>query len=99
MRSKGLFIPAIFGLLLSAAAGAQPESAASSSSVSYLQNGIEVQDGSLHERITALRDDVLRIRIWRGDTPPEDASWAVLAEARHACAPVMKEEAGKQIRV
>jgi alpha-glucosidase len=97
MRSKGLFIPAIFGLLLPAAAGAQPESAASSCTVSYLQNGIEVQDGSLHERITALRDDVLRVRIWRGDTPPEDASWAVLPEARHASAPVMKEEAGEQV--
>jgi alpha-glucosidase len=97
MRSKGLFIPAIFGLLLPAAAGAQPESAASSCTVSYLQNGIEVQDGSLHERITALRDDVLRVRIWRGDTPPEDASWAVLPEARHASASVMKEEAREQV--
>jgi len=96
MRSKGLFIPAIFGLLLPAVAGAQPESAASSPSVSYLQNGIEVQDGSLHERVTALREDVLRIRIWRGDTPPEDASWAVLPEARHASAPVIKEETGEQ---
>jgi alpha-glucosidase len=97
MRSKGLFIPAIFGLLLPAVAGAQPESAASSSSVSYLQNGIEVQNGPLHERITALRDDVLRVRIWRGDTPPEDASWAVLPEARHASASVVKEEAAEQL--
>lgn len=97
MRPKGLLIAAVFGLLSSAAAWAQPESAASSASVSYLQNGIEVQVSSLHERITALRDDVLRIRVWQGNVPPEDASWAVLPEARHASVPVTKEEAGEQI--
>jgi alpha-glucosidase len=56
-----------------------------------LPNGIEVRVNDLHERILALRDDVLRIVVWRGQVPPEDASWAVLAGARQASAPVTGE--------
>jgi alpha-glucosidase len=51
-------------------------------SASALGNGMEVRAGDLRERVIALRDDVLRIRAWRGSTQPEDASWAVLPEAR-----------------
>ncbi len=32
-----------------------------------------VGPGTLHQRVTALRDDVLRITIWRGNSAPEDA--------------------------
>jgi alpha-glucosidase len=32
--------------------------------------------------VTALRDDVLRVRLWKGGNVPEDASWAVLPAAR-----------------
>ncbi|MFZ1941275.1 MAG: TIM-barrel domain-containing protein [Terracidiphilus sp.] len=94
MRSKGLFLAAMFGLFLSAAAWAQskPEPAASNSTASNLRNGVEIENASLHEEITALRDDVLRIRVWRGETPPEDASWAVLQETRHASVPVISDE-------
>lgn len=49
---------------------------------SSLPNGIEISDGSAREVITALRDDVLRVRIVRQGAMPEDASWAVLAQAR-----------------
>ncbi|HVZ83485.1 MAG TPA: TIM-barrel domain-containing protein [Terracidiphilus sp.] len=35
-------------------------------------------------RITALRDTVIRIRVSASQTLPEDASWAVLPEARHS---------------
>lgn len=52
--------------------------------ISALPNGVEVRSGDMHESVTALRNDVLRVRIWRGENPPEDASWAVLADARHA---------------
>ena len=54
------------------------------SSFSALPNGVEVSDGVASEEITALREDVLRIRIVRQRPMPEDASWAVLAEARHS---------------
>ena len=49
-----------------------------------LPNGIEVQAGDLREKIVALRDDVLRISVARGGSVVEDASWAVLASARHS---------------
>lgn len=49
---------------------------------SSLRDGIEISDGPAHEVITALRDDVLRVRMTRQGAMPEDASWAVLTEAR-----------------
>lgn len=56
-----------------------------------LPNGIEVRDGEAREQITALRGDVLRIRVARIAALPEDASWAVLAEARHSSINVTPE--------
>ncbi|QNI33566.1 DUF5110 domain-containing protein [Alloacidobacterium dinghuense] len=56
-----------------------------------LPNGIEVRDGEALEEIVALRDDILRVRISRNDKLPEDASWAVLPEARHSSVSVAPE--------
>ena len=42
-------------------------------------------------QVNALRDDVLRVRMWKGDAVPEDASWAVLADARTSSVPVTAE--------
>src|SRR3982074_911162 len=47
-----------------------------------LRDGIEIQAGTASLRITALRDDILRIRVAPGGALPEDASWAVLPGAR-----------------
>ncbi len=58
--------------------------------VTPLPNGIELHDGALIIRITALRDDVVRIRAGKGALP-EDASWAVLPEARSATTVVTQE--------
>ena len=44
--------------------------------------------------VTALRHDVLRVRIGVRDTLPEDASWAVLPESRAARAAVQHEPCG-----
>src|SRR6478736_5299661 len=46
-----------------------------------LPDGLEVQAGAAVIRITALRDDIIRVRI-APDALPEDASWAVVPEAR-----------------
>src|SRR5579864_4486250 len=46
-----------------------------------LPDGIEVQAGAAIIRIIALRDDIIRVRI-APDALPEDASWAVVPEAR-----------------
>ncbi len=56
-----------------------------------LSNGIEVQAGEFRERVVALRDDVLRITFAHGGAFPEDASWAVLPNARHSTVPVTVE--------
>jgi alpha-glucosidase len=58
---------------------------------SALPNGMEIRDGDASEEITALRDDVLRIRIVRKKPMPEDASWAVLAETRRSSVAVMPD--------
>src|SRR5215469_14774033 len=47
-----------------------------------LQDGLQIQAGPTALRITALRDDIIRVRISPSPTLPEDASWAVLAESR-----------------
>ncbi len=44
-------------------------------------DGIEVRSGSLHLAVTALADDIVRVRIARGAFG-EDSSWAVPAEMR-----------------
>ena len=56
-----------------------------------LPDGIELHDGLATMRITALRDDVLRIRASRTAVLPEDASWAVLPEARAAAIAVAQD--------
>ncbi|HTS06089.1 MAG TPA: TIM-barrel domain-containing protein [Candidatus Eisenbacteria bacterium] len=47
-----------------------------------LHDGIQIQAGTATMRITAVRDDIIRIRLSPDSTLPEDASWAVLADAR-----------------
>jgi alpha-glucosidase len=64
---------------------------------SPLSNGIELHDGSMTIRITALRDDVLRLRASRNETLPEDASWAVLSEARTASVTVTQDAMEKSV--
>jgi len=55
---------------------------------SSLPSSLEVQSGDAREQITALRDDLLRIRIAPDGKMPEDASWAVSVENRHSSVPV-----------
>ena len=50
-------------------------------SAKNLPNGIEIQAASATLRITALRDDIIRVRISPGALP-EDESWAVLPGPR-----------------
>ncbi|MGA8043625.1 MAG: TIM-barrel domain-containing protein [Terracidiphilus sp.] len=49
-----------------------------------LPNGLELRSGSAIVQITALRDDVVRMRVGPAGRLPEDASWAVLPAARTA---------------
>ena len=47
-----------------------------------LPEGLEVRAGEATLRVTALREDLLRIRMAPGAALPEDASWAVSREVR-----------------
>jgi len=49
-----------------------------------IANGIEIHSGPAVLQITALRDDVLRLRVGPAGQLPEDTSWAVLPAARTA---------------
>ncbi len=55
--------------------------------VTAIADGVTLQ-------VTALRQDVLRVRMWKGDAIPEDASWAVLSSARTSSVPVTNEVRG-----
>jgi alpha-glucosidase len=57
-------------------------------------NGIEIHSGTGIMAITALRDDVLRIRFGPDGQLPEDASWAILPAARIATASVTPTPTG-----
>jgi alpha-glucosidase len=60
-----------------------------------LPNGIEIRVGSGPSaalmQVTAVRDDLLRVRVGAKGTLPEDASWAVGADARSAKVAVKAE--------
>jgi alpha-glucosidase len=70
---------------------ASPRPSIAAATLSALPNGIDVQSGDQHERIVALRDDVLRVTVARAGAWPEDASWAVLQGARKSAVPVAIE--------
>jgi alpha-glucosidase len=57
-----------------------------------LENGIEIRSGEAIMQIKALREDVLRVRVGRDGDLPEDASWAVLPEARSRSLSVSAED-------
>jgi alpha-glucosidase len=57
-----------------------------------LENGIEIRSGDGIMQITALRENVLRVRVGPQGILPEDASWAVLPDARSSRAQVSVEE-------
>ena len=56
------------------------------------QNGVEVKVGKALISVTALREDVLRVRIGPQGTLPPDESWAALPESRHAAAQIWPAE-------
>jgi len=92
MRFIRPFLATLIAVLGSAPLWAQSAPVPSVFGSFPLPNGVILNCREQHEQITALRDDTLRIRVWRGNTPPEDASWAVLAAARHASVAVTPED-------
>jgi len=62
--------------------------AVSAHSIEILSNGIRARSNGVTLEVTALRDDVLRIREAHSPELPEDASWAVLPSARRSSVPI-----------
>jgi alpha-glucosidase len=67
---------------------------ASAQQIAPAPNGITASAYGVTLQVNALRNDVLRVRMWKGDAIPEDASWAVLPEARTSAVPVSPEAHG-----
>jgi alpha-glucosidase len=59
-----------------------------------LPNGIQVSNADVTIQITALRDDVLRVRATHTAVLPEDSSWAVLPSSRTASVKVIADPNG-----
>jgi len=51
-------------------------------------DGADIHNGALFMRVTALADDILRVRAAATGELPEDASWAVPEEMRGRSVPV-----------
>jgi alpha-glucosidase len=88
----------------SGAAIAQPQTTASGpvilggvTATLSLINGIELASGTAVMQITALRDDVIRVRIGPRGQLPEDTSWAVLPQARTSGISVTPDENGQSV--
>ncbi len=62
-----------------------------------LPNGIEVQSGGRTLRITALREDVLRVTVVPANGPRPQGSWAVLPAAASASVKVSQAQDGDAI--
>lgn len=58
------------------------QSAVETSMITPRDDGVDVRVGVNAMRLVALTDDLIRVRIARDGTYPEDASWAVPAEVR-----------------
>ncbi len=57
-------------------------------------HGLTAISGDISLQVIALRDDVIRVRMWKGTNVPEDASWAVLPASRTSSVPVTIEPHG-----
>lgn len=67
-----------------------------------LPGGVSATAGDVTMQVDALREGVLRVRVWKGSALPEDASWAVLPAARTSSVQVAAEPRGfatRQLRV
>ena len=67
------------------------------SGLESLPNGVQVKSQHSVLDIRALGENVLRVRVGRDGTLPEDASWAVLPDARQSSAKVTAESSTEAV--
>ncbi len=108
MKRTGNFLFAVFVILLSAATsqananGQNPQNAAyvrldRVTASRAISNGLEVHSGPAVVQVTALRDDVIRVRVGPAGQLPEDASWAVLSASRTSSVSVTQESSATAV--
>ena len=88
------------GSLLAAQNTAAPQAVVTIDAVTDsqpLREGIHIKAGAATLRITALRDDIIRVRISPGELLPEDASWAVSPDVRSRAVDVHAGEDGESV--
>jgi alpha-glucosidase len=66
-------------------------------SFSMVRNGIDLRDGDARMQIIALRGNIVRVRVSRSGDLGEDASWAVLKEARQSRTEVKATETADSV--
>ncbi len=106
MHSSCKLLWLFLGQLVVLSSAAAPSATTSQASVTLeavtssqaQRDGIDVQAGSASLRITALRDDIVRVRIAPGSMFPEDSSWAVLPEAAQQVRRLCNAPAGRGFR-
>jgi len=81
-------------VLLFLAASLSPFAQAATAHSKPLPDGIQVSNDGVTVQITALREDVLRVRATHTAALPEDASWAVPASVRSASVKVIADPGG-----
>src|SRR5271154_5153263 len=86
-----LILTEAFDCPASAQNNASTASAVQDIHVEALPNGVRISDHNIILQVTALRDDVLRVRAGADGQLPEDASWAVLPAARTASVQTVPE--------
>lgn len=102
MQKTECFLFAVFAVLFLAATSQANSTAEAQQKSAFVRldrvtasrpalNGVEIRSGSAVMQITALRDDVVRVRVGPAGQLPEDASWAVLPAARTASKTVTPE--------
>lgn len=67
---------------------------AAAQKIASRSDGVIASAGGTTLQVNALRDDMLRVRMWRGNAVPEDASWAVLPASRVSSVKVTAESRG-----
>ena len=67
---------------------------AQTGSLEMLRDGVRVRSAGQCMEVTALRDDVLRVRMWPDGQEAEDASWAVLSTPLHSSTAVAARPRG-----
>jgi len=94
--------PNLSGNAVAVAAFAMAAASAHAQQTTPTRTGITASAADTTLQVTALRDDILRVRMWKGSAVPEDASWAVLPASRTNSVPVTAEAHGfvtKALRV